>query len=796
MIVARNMPIATSFRIFRKELKTYMKRPFFLSILLIAHTPLAQAEDIILNGGEVNYADKSLVSSTKNQQVKGAALNSDGTVMISGATGIKFSQNKTANTYTSSHAVTVVPADLAAGGAIHGDTVTISGNEGSISFTDNELRAKTTNDARARVRGGAVKGREVHIDNNEVGSISFAGNMAADEYKAWDATAGMQVDKPKFSCGGALYADEVITVSGNSKADLSFSNNQAGKGGAISAGYGSTMTLSGNGQISFAGNVAAYGGAAYTGAHIYLNNTNTPGYAILDITDNKGVSFSENEARTYGGAIYNQTHSTVRLNDNKGDVSFTGNTATGLGGAIHGQSYSTIELNGNTGSVSFAENKVILETETKTYGGAIHVYSGSTINMNNNARVELCDNTTQTHASAYGGAVALINSSLDINGNTLGVLISGNSAIGTCTKSTVLADAEGGAIYGKTLNIRDNIGTVLVQGNVAQSINDGTAKGGAIYVEEALSVTGNEEVEFRNNLQQDTTQTILRSVYVNSKSDSGALNLSAAAGGSISFYDSLYAAPSSSSYKLTADFNKESSATGSVIFSGKYAEADLLALNSAATAEEIAASRTSTIGSDVTVYHGTLSVEDGAVLQSQGLNVESAAALQLKDGVLEMLDSTSLNLSGMLHAEGSNAMTANEVVVADGATFRLSLSDANREASAARSADAVAGGQALIALSTTALTYDGTYTVQFNSLESLAEGRYVVMDISGSEMTEAPAWSTEGVSVTGLGAGDSFAWSDDGTKLYLVHSVAVPEPATAMLSLLALAGLTARRRRR
>ena len=56
-------------------------------------------------------------------------------------------------------------------------------------------------------------------------------------------------------------------------------------------------------------------------------------------------------------------------------------------------------------------------------------------------------------------------------------------------------------------------------------------------------------------------------------------------------------------------------------------------------------------------------------------------------------------------------------------------------------------------------------------------------------------WDTDGLTVNGLTAGDSLEWNESGTALYLKHTL-VPEPTTATLSLLALAGLAARRRRK
>lgn len=753
-----------------------MKRTFFLSALLAVLVHPAQAEDIILNGGDVNYADKILVIDTKDAKVKGAALNSETTVSITGAAKVNFSGNLTQNSYGSAH--TVTDADLATGGAVNGGTVIICGNSGNISFTDNELRAKTTNDARSRVRGGAIKGDTVSICNNRGSCITFSGNMAADEYKAWDSTVGAQTDQPRFSYGGAVYADTSLTISGNSGVAVTFSNNEAGKGGAISGGYESVVTLSDNGMVSFTDNLAEYGGAAYNGAYMY-NGGNVCGKSELSITGNSGVLFSGNRARGNGGALYNQSNSTLSISNNKGDVSFTGNSAMLYGGAIRGQSSSTISLNDNNGAVTFSGNSVNRTDTTNVYGGAASLDSNGTLSINNNDRVELRNNSVQTNSSAYGGAVSVYNSTLSINGNKKGVSLIGNKVIAIKTSSWGSGvAAEGGAIYGKTLNIRDNGGKVMVQNNVAEAQNNGTAKGGAIYVQDSLNITGNAEVEFRSNVQQSSNQTILRSVYLDSKSTAGALNLSAAAGGSIIFYDSLYAAPNSSSYSLTANFNEENGATGTITFSGAHAEADLLKIKSSATAEEIAASCTSTVQAGITLHNGTLSVQDKAILQSLGMTVKDGATLRLNNGTL---NSDTLTSAGAIQLQGSNTLTADFISLTDDCSFNLKLSSENRD-------------NALITLTTEALNY-GRVTVNLEGANALEEGDYLVLNLSGSVAQQGKEWSSAGISLTGMGTGDRFEWRDNGTRLYLTHSIVIPEPSTAVLSLLALAGLAARRRR-
>ena len=373
-----------------------MKRTIFIVSVLFCVVGITHADDIILTGSSIYYANQAVTSSTKDGKVTGGALSSDSSVSINGAESINFTSNTAHNSYTSSH--TTADVDLAGGGAIYGASINISGTSGDISFKENTIRAKTTNDSRTRVRGGAIKGETVSITDNTGSQLSFTGNKAYDEYKAWDNTAGAQTDKPRFSYGGAIYADTALTISGNGS--INFSGNEAGRGGAVSAGYSSTMTLSGNGALTFSGNVAEYGGAAYNGAYIYKNSTNTAGAANLSITGNAGVTFSGNSARQNGGAIYNQSNSTLSISSNKGDVLFSGNTATWYGGAIRGQSSSTIELNSNAGSVSFTGNNVTLDTATYVYGGAISVDKNSTVSLNNNGSITISNNKAQTNSSA------------------------------------------------------------------------------------------------------------------------------------------------------------------------------------------------------------------------------------------------------------------------------------------------------------------------------------------------------------------------------------------------------------
>ena len=748
-----------------------MKRSIVLTTILAALAGTASAEDIVLTGGDIVYTGQSVTATSKDKVVKGGALSSEGAVSISGASGVSFCSNSAVNSYSSSH--TTADKDLAAGGAIYGGSVIISGNSGEILFDGNELRAKTSNDYRNRVRGGAIKGGTITLSGNSGGSMSFRSN------KAWDSL----VDKPGYSGGGALYADSELTISGNSGMAVTFSGNEAGNGGAASVGYHGTMNISGNGAVTFSGNVAQHGGAVCIGQSSYSGGS-VKGWGELQMTGNSNVSFSGNVARSKGGAIYSPDNGLVNISSNAGNVTLSGNSAVLYGGAIRGQYNSTIKIDSNAGSVSLSGNKVIQTGGSPVYGGAISADTDSTTSLSGNGSLSLTGNVVQGDASACGGAVAAWKSTLNIHNNIGGVTLSENSAITTkSTTSAVGAVAAGGACYGKTLSIEGNKGTVQVWGNKAEVVKVGTAKGGAFYVLDTLSIMGNAAVEFRGNMQKTPGETILRSVYVESESAAGALLLSAAAGGTITFYDSLYAGTGTgTTHALSVDFNSGEGDTGTITFSGRYAAEDLLDVKPEAAAAEVAASRTSTVQSSITLHQGTLAVQELATLQSRGLTVKDGATLSLNNGTIEMLAESTLSLSAnsVLRAEGSNVLQGGALTFADGSVFDLVLGEENLS-------------QALITLGAGTLEF-GTARVNILGLENLTEGEYLLLDISASSDPADRDWTTEGITLVGLGAGDSIHRSDDGTRIYLAHTI-IPEPATATLGMLAFCALAARRRR-
>lgn len=774
-----------------------MKRSLYILSLLALLAPNVCAADC-------SYANQANIASTECASATGSISNGGAMastsevpdISLQNYEHISFTKNTAANDYNGAHTASkvnnvYVNCDLACGGAIYATgAVTLSANSGNITFEENIARAYVTAEIRHRVRGGAIKGDTVKITDNtgSVGSaISFTDNKLVNLYSPGKG----------HTFGGAIYAESAIDISGNTNYSVGFSKNSAGCGGAIASTKNSTIDIKNNGDISFTSNSAtSSGGAVYLGAtNLTATSSSDTGYVTLTISGNKSVLFKSNTATTKGGAIHSNKYSTVDISGNNGAVSFEMNSATALtgglmGGAIRGEQGTKVSLNDNSGGVSFSGNYLTRSDTSPLYGGAISVDSSGVLNINGNANVVISGNYAYGSGGgvATGGAIAMYGSEFNLN-NTKGDVQICNNYAGTQNPSASSGKTVcGGAIYGSkstTINIQSNIGDVLVSGNKAYvygTYQKNTAKGGAIYAENILNIKGNEKsVKFRSNIQaDDTSGTILRSIYINSTTTTGALNLSAAAGGDITFYDSVYAAPSSTSYSLTADFNKESGNTGKIVFSGLHAAEDLAAVKADYSADELAASQTSTIQTLVTLHQGTLSIEEAACLQTKGMTANVGSNVQLVNGKLQMLDSGALTLNGTLSATGSNTIEGSTITYGDGGKFSLTLTADNKE-------------KALLNLSgVSALSY-GTAEVAFLGVAGLAEGEYKLLDLSASETLAQAEWLTEGITYTGLTQNDSFKWDDSGTVLYLVHT---PEPTTATLSLLALAGLAARRRRK
>ena len=600
------------------------------------------------------------ITQSSSSDSGGAIYGGDsGTIRLSGNGSVTFSGNT---------------ASL--GGAIYGyrnSTIELSGN-GSVEFSGNT----------ASYYGGAIYGYGSTIELSDNGSVEFSGNTASSGGAIYGGTIELSDNgsvtfngNTASDFGGAIYGS-TVTLCDNDR--VSFCENSAvssyhSYGGAI---YGGTIELSGNGSVTFSDNTAStsydvYGGAIYGGA-----------YSTIELSGNGSVEFNGNTASASvgyasGGAIYGGT---VTLSGN-GSVTFSDNTASSsasyaYGGAIDG---STIELSGN-GSVTFNGNTASASSYAR--GGAIY---GSTVTLCDNDRVSFSDNT----ASGDGGAIygynlieLIGNESVTFSGNTAssGGAIYGNyySTISLSNNGSVefsgnMASDDGGAIYGdvgSTIELSEN-DSVTFSGNRA------SYEGGAIRGYGNLNIRNNDSVLFEKNAEISGASYRLRSIYAGGSGD--VISLSAAAGKSIEFRDSVYIA-SGSTVNLNADYTDANGVvhkqTGDIIFTGKYTEQHLNELLAAdggertATSKEILNSRTTEVRAVTNLYGGRLCVEEGAVYKGYGITVHegSAATVLVKDATLNHAGYDLVFHTGTtLELVGDNAASANRLQMHTGSNL-------------------------------------------------------------------------------------------------------------------------------
>ena len=267
--------------------------------------------------------------------------------------------------------------------------------------------------------------------------------------------------------GGAIYSYSDLIIE-NSQ----FIKNTAKEGGAISVGNDRHIFIE---NSTFKQNTATSngGGAIYSNKWMHvgnsifeLNTANNKGGAIETsyIQFSGKNTFTNNSANDHGGAIYTDTIGTDNNN-----LIFNGNHAdSDFGGAIY--------INRNSDIVKFISSEFTNNHANAGDGGAIFSDSGST-------NLEFYNCTfTSNYANGgkerrYGGAIRS-NANIKVDG---------------CTFKDNWAENYGGAIYTNTLSEVKN--SVFISNQVK---NGGTLQGGAIYINNActMTFTGN---YFENN---------------------------------------------------------------------------------------------------------------------------------------------------------------------------------------------------------------------------------------------------------------------------------------------------------
>lgn len=761
-------------------------------------------------GGAI-ASDNSVIASYAGIPAETANQLFPNSVSLSENGNITFSNNKVISGEVDENGNVISNNNSAYGGAIYSNGNVDIINNAHVNFTNNAAYGKDA-------QGGAIySASHILIDNNE--SVTFHNNFT-------------KINSYYGGSGGAIYNNSSLDLLNNG--DIVFSNNKIEntssssayetEGGAIYARNYVTIGEEGqgNGNVSFIGNESintstgdTTGGAIAIGTNSFADRS-----ASLYISHNKDVTFENNKTSggnsASGGAVYvSGTSAYVEISNNKGNVAFKNNKAisTGeigsTGGAIQTSNdidYSaTVAIHSNTGDVIFDGNQAISH-DNYAIGGAIVTGGDILIGLNDN--VSIINNTVYNYADyendtngrlAWGGAFAALAGTSHLSYNRGEVNVSNN---------------------GVAANQHVNTGTVL-----------SVAMGGAMLAE-GLSIVGNGgDVTFAGNYEYTPHSTVLRSLVILN----GAFELAAASGKSISFYDAVYVSAGSdvilNFYQDLLDGNVKAS-TGDIVFSGARTEQDLAAAQATlqkagfeVSPVDIEASRTGIIERNVYVATGGLRVEDGAVLKlhdgSKGYDLilvngkemgpqmgiefkpELSARLEVSSG--SRIEAANIDL-------GATAIYTSKVGLMQATT--LSLKEAAIPAAELQAATVTLhagmtynqdGAITLLVGDANTLVLDATNgeSFIFNVDESLAytqdENIYFVLFTGVEDLTLNGIESLdELLFMHNLEQYNDIALGfhgDTGTLYLSAKSNSIPEPATATLSLLALAALAARRRR-
>ena len=724
-----------------------------------------------------------------------------------------------------------------------GSELYISDNSGSVSFKNYDCTVTTKikanggafwlgdNNARLDISGnaGGVVFQNISL-KHEGGTYEIRGGAIYDQSSPTTTTRANVISL----CRNGAGKDGVSVLFDNISAE------SAGNvyGGAIHLKMGQLQIAENRGDVVFSSNsISTTGSKTLNGGAIYLGTGAT---AHLD--NNQGdVIFSNNTATgetgsSLGAAVYGTGGAATAFSasGNSGQVAFTNNAAAGkkANGAAIWMDKGSITMDGN-GSVLISGNHAdnTTTTDAQMYGGAI--YSTGLLSISGNTgTVTIQDNylstkTTRTAAgnSVMGGAIYSNGKSMTISNNAGGVSITGNhvDATGVSASSYV----GGGAIYGTNA---------------------------------PLVMEGNGDVEFSGNyvrLQNSLSFNAVTLKPSSATTDAAPImKLAAGEGTSIVFRDSVILEPSKTTYtqvvSLNADYTDAEGntrqATGDIVFTGKDAagndtaqrivnlKTSLGLADTTATDAEVSASQTSNLNAAVKLHNGTLRVEDGAKLQLTSLSIAESATVKLTNGALSAtlrsgsttgLISDVLLENGKIDGGGSHAAMSDVFISAINEAF--SISDVSMEnvhfesefttltltnVSFDNGSSFSVGETGIIILDNAIVNYSldnltsssGVFTADLTDLfhystqgqlelnidtEALAQHGYTGLAVQFGEdvNAESLAIKLDGVTYDYAGAVDS-----NGAPTFSINIV--PEPTTATLSLLALAGLTARRRRR
>lgn len=550
-----------------------------------------------------------------------------------------------------------------------------------------------------------------------------------------------------------------------------------------------------------------HGDESISGSQIiigYSGKKTYDSYQDLTIHSIKYVGSDGSGIQALGGAFQIASGGQLTISNN-GSATIANNTVAsernhGRGGAIYnGTTQSITDIFGN-GIVTFENNQA---TASIPSGGAIY---GGTIKMHDNELVLFKNNQTKKYSSSVqdyagiGGAICLYESNSALISNNNSVVFDGNKSV------------MGGAVYarrGSGFRLQNN-GTVSFVSNIVHSETSANVKGAAIYGRDStINISNNDSVIFRGNAQITNDSVVLRSIYLETVEEgygTPAITLTAKTGGEITFYDSIYVGKS-----VPITLNKD--AAGAIIFTGETTKEDLRTLIvdypiSYGHSVDIEASRTSDLLGTTTLYNGSLIIKEKAVLNISNFSVLKGAVIVASDAQLNLgkknLSMPSLTLAGGTVTLGTEddhaaALTVSSLTVTDNSTLNADLVLADNgsitfDFSGSDEKKLTMGCSVTLGNDYTVYLDHATITMLMS--DEHAEGLTLIQDIE-TIRDILLADNVRAYDTTTNEESDILLYTQtesDGTKSLRARR-ATPEPATATLSLLALAAFAARRRR-
>ncbi len=720
------------------------------------------------------------------------------------------------------------------GGAIFNDEISLGkiagdfiANRASSSGTYSEFDPSDgSNIIYSYAQGGAI------YNSGSIESItgSFVGNYA-------ESTSSETVYITFRAQGGAIYNSEsarVDSITGDFIANIASASADleiATHGGAIYNSVGSSIgKITGDFIANSASSFTSYTKAEAYGGAIYNDEGSSVGDIQGDFIANTAVTIGDECAVViaYGGAIYNHDGSSV--GDIQGDFVANAASATTISyGDVYARGGAMMSLYSTVGSISgdFIANTAtaLASTELAGYayarGGAIWNLGGTVKSisgdfMTNSAMSYITDRTwTESEllsgygAHAYGGA---INNSV----GTIALLALDRSMqfTGNYTSVTNGVEKNFQAIY----NSYDAQGIDLSRTPEDSSIHFNAYGSNSIVMNDGIDghsdAVAKQILHINSGLDGEGAQIAperfdYATVAFNSKVENqtvivyaGQLALGEFAGATLqdaAGKDLVVEQTQAHLSNVVLDIREGGTLTAF--------NASALGSTNTITNSGMLSIAEGTLGNTITQAGGTLRTA-GALSLSEGISISvtgegnviegSTAASRVSGGSITLMDKSELRIESIsltsiqVQTEGSAKLTLHDVTLA---YDRVSSSSTM---SLTRASDAQV--YTLTGVELGAATFTGSLTLDVDMMdeqlaafnEALSSGTAVTLHVDGLADTTL----AEGLRVSLSINGESYDAQHMGAGVDgLVFSI-IPEPSSATLSLLALAGLLARRRRR